>query len=328
MRGADKPAELGNGLHASAPCCSPQPTLLLLPATNASDLPSPSAAPPRRYDPSATDCWSMGVLLYLIVVGYYPFEVSCAGPALGRRRQRVQQLPGFCPLHCAAGCAAPSCLPEGVVRAAPRSWVLHRACSPAQRCANPSRPCLPACLPLLQDPVQQHNVLLTLQNIRAGRYRQIPASVSPACRDLITRLLLLDPAARITLPEVLAHPFLAAAVAQEAAPPAQAPAQAVVEAAGEVEAAAGEAATIPAFCHAEQRPGFAFPLCHGPELHKPTPQFIDLAAAAAAAAAAEAAAAKAASAGTRPEEAAKPRAGSGFLNFCSFWGIGSCRTHE
>ncbi|EFN50688.1 hypothetical protein CHLNCDRAFT_13683, partial [Chlorella variabilis] len=80
------------------------------------------------YDPSATDCWSMGVLLYLIVVGYYPFE--------------------------------------------------------------------------------QQNVLLTLQNIRAGRYRQIPASVSPACRDLITRLLLLDPAARITLPEVLAHPFL------------------------------------------------------------------------------------------------------------------------
>ncbi|KAI3431761.1 hypothetical protein D9Q98_004803 [Chlorella vulgaris] len=99
------------------------------------------------YDATACDCWSLGVLLYLLVVGHYPFE----------------------------------------------------------------------------DPARPQNVVTTLQNITAGRYRALPPSLSPACADLIARLLTRDAAARIRLADTLAHPFLAAALAAEAAAAAEEP---------------------------------------------------------------------------------------------------------
>lgn len=40
-----------------------------------------------------------------------------------------------------------------------------------------------------------------------GAY-EIPASVSPYARDLITRMLQVDPRKRITIPEIKAHPWM------------------------------------------------------------------------------------------------------------------------
>jgi hypothetical protein len=38
---------------------------------------------PPPYDAKAVDAWAMGVLLYLLVTGCYPFEVRCAHRVLG-----------------------------------------------------------------------------------------------------------------------------------------------------------------------------------------------------------------------------------------------------
>lgn len=35
-----------------------------------------SPLPACRYDPTATDVWALGVLLFLLVSGQYPFEVG------------------------------------------------------------------------------------------------------------------------------------------------------------------------------------------------------------------------------------------------------------
>ena len=69
--------------------------------------------------------------------------------------------------------------------------------------------CLPPC-PNQQDPLQPTNVLRTLANIAALRWRPLPPHLSPACADLISRLLVRDPAARLALPDIAAHPWLAA----------------------------------------------------------------------------------------------------------------------
>lgn len=84
-----------------------------------------------KYDAKACDVWAMGVLLYLLVTGKYPFE----------------------------------------------------------------------------DPKQANNVIATLQNIRNGRMRPLPARVSPECVDLISCMLQQDPQKRITLADMCAHPW-------------------------------------------------------------------------------------------------------------------------
>lgn len=73
-------------------------------------------------------------------------------------------------------------------------------------------------------------------NIAAGRYRAIPAGVSPACADLIRAMLVVDPCARPSLDAILAHPWLAEAAAQAADSAAgEQPAQEVDAAAGAAE---------------------------------------------------------------------------------------------
>lgn len=127
---------------------------------------------PRSYSAAAVDTWSMGVTLYLLITGHYPFE----------------------------------------------------------------------------DPAASHNVLATLNNAKAGKYRPLPASVSEACRDLIGRLLTVDPAKRITLSAALAHPWLVAHGVGCAASSS--------ESAGDVDVQAGSAAPAAA---APMPEAFSFP---------------------------------------------------------------------
>ena len=84
-----------------------------------------------KYDAKACDVWAMGVLLYLLVTGKYPFE----------------------------------------------------------------------------DPKHANNVIATLQNIRNGRMRALPARISSECVDLIKSMLQHEPSQRITLMDMCAHPW-------------------------------------------------------------------------------------------------------------------------
>mmetsp|Transcript_13713 Transcript_13713/g.34463 ORF Transcript_13713/g.34463 Transcript_13713/m.34463 type:complete len:384 (-) Transcript_13713:81-1232(-) len=86
----------------------------------------------KMYDARAVDVWAMGVMLYLMVAGVYPFE----------------------------------------------------------------------------DPQNPDNVACTLQNVRDGRIRPLPADVSHQCADLIVRMLHKKTSKRLTLDQVLQHPWI------------------------------------------------------------------------------------------------------------------------
>lgn len=86
----------------------------------------------KQYDARAVDVWAMGVMLYLMVAGVYPFE----------------------------------------------------------------------------DPNNPDNVACTLQNVRDGRIRPLPADVSHQCADLIVRMLHKKSHKRLTLEQLLDHPWL------------------------------------------------------------------------------------------------------------------------
>ena len=86
----------------------------------------------KMYDARAVDVWAMGVMLYLMVAGVYPFE----------------------------------------------------------------------------DPSNPDNVACTLQNVRDGRIRPLPADVSHQCADLIVRMLHKKSLKRLTLDQVILHPWI------------------------------------------------------------------------------------------------------------------------
>jgi serine/threonine protein kinase len=86
----------------------------------------------KLYDARAVDVWAMGVMLYLMVAGVYPFE----------------------------------------------------------------------------DPENPDNVACTLQNVRDGRIRPLPADISHHCADLIVRMLHKKSSKRLTLASVLQHPWI------------------------------------------------------------------------------------------------------------------------
>jgi serine/threonine protein kinase len=60
-----------------------------------------------------------------------------------------------------------------------------------------------------QDPWQKRGKALTVVEqyhlILAGAYNKLPSSVSPECQDLVKRMICVDKARRITLPEALKH---------------------------------------------------------------------------------------------------------------------------
>lgn len=60
-----------------------------------------------------------------------------------------------------------------------------------------------------EDPNNPDNVACTLQNVRDGRIRPLPADVSHQCADLIVRMLHKKSAKRLTLDKTLLHPWIA-----------------------------------------------------------------------------------------------------------------------
>jgi serine/threonine protein kinase len=58
-------------------------------------------------------------------------------------------------------------------------------------------------------------LLLYVRSIRRGAYAPLSKSISPVARDLVKRLLCVDPAARITWDQLSSHPWLATQVAQQ-----------------------------------------------------------------------------------------------------------------
>eukprot|EP00741_Cyanophora_paradoxa_P008044 tig00001249_g7783.t1 len=102
---------------------------------------APEALSGQSYEGRAVDVWAMGVMLYVMVVGQYPFG----------------------------------------------------------------------------DPNTNMGQLYT--RIRAAQYNAIPPHVSPACQDLVARIMQADPRARITLEGLRAHPWVQGASAMPAPGP-------------------------------------------------------------------------------------------------------------
>jgi serine/threonine-protein kinase SRK2 len=109
------------------------------------------------YDGRLADVWSLGVFLYVLLVGAYPFEPPPPQPTT------------------TATTTAPH-----------------------------------------QQQPQQRDVVGVVRRILAGKYA-LPAglALSPACADLIARLLVVDPRKRLPLEAVRAHPWFVGNVANE-----------------------------------------------------------------------------------------------------------------
>ncbi|KZT23657.1 Pkinase-domain-containing protein [Neolentinus lepideus HHB14362 ss-1] len=56
-------------------------------------------------------------------------------------------------------------------------------------------------------PFDDKNVRTLLSKVKVGKY-EVPAYVDPQAKDLISRMLVVDVTKRITMPEILAHPWL------------------------------------------------------------------------------------------------------------------------
>ncbi|ETW77987.1 hypothetical protein HETIRDRAFT_324951, partial [Heterobasidion irregulare TC 32-1] len=57
-------------------------------------------------------------------------------------------------------------------------------------------------------PFDDKNVRSLLSKVKTGKY-EMPAWVDPQAKDLVSRMLVVDVSRRITMPEILAHPWLA-----------------------------------------------------------------------------------------------------------------------
>ncbi|KAG2067837.1 Pkinase-domain-containing protein [Suillus decipiens] len=55
-------------------------------------------------------------------------------------------------------------------------------------------------------PFDDKNVRILLSKVKAGKY-DIPAYIDPQAKDLLTRMLVVDVSRRITIPEIMAHPW-------------------------------------------------------------------------------------------------------------------------
>jgi len=59
-----------------------------------------------------------------------------------------------------------------------------------------------------ESPSHENNLTMTLQNLKLGNYRRLPADASPELVDLIARTFKADPGQRITLAGLASHPWL------------------------------------------------------------------------------------------------------------------------
>ena len=198
-------ADFGLAKHMDAP--EPAPALVGTPGYL-----SPEIISHRLYTP-ACDVWALGVITYILLCGCVP-----GGPGGGRTRCRRQAAAlSVCVCVCVKCGAPPSSFAPCArrnARARPRALVPCAACPPRW-------PCLPACLPFRSYPpfYAEDNKLLYQQIAKGGFHFHDEAwsHISESAKDLVRRMLTVDPAARITLAGLLAHPFLAGAVGEPAA---------------------------------------------------------------------------------------------------------------
>ena len=153
----------------------------------------------KMYDARAVDVWAMGVMLYLMVAGVYVFStlsLSLSSASLflsetlkdqkhGERRREMTKkkirIANSDRLFFVFVCSA-----------------LHFALLLST--AEYRYP--------FEDPQNPDNVACTLQNVRDGRIRPLPADVSHQCADLIVRMLHKKTSKRLTLDQVLQHPWI------------------------------------------------------------------------------------------------------------------------
>jgi serine/threonine protein kinase len=69
-----------------------------------------------RYNPRAVDVWALGVMLYLLVTGMYPFEVGQRKKVISQRLRRLSCRRMLC---CMLACTLSLCMLH---------FVLHRIC--------------------------------------------------------------------------------------------------------------------------------------------------------------------------------------------------------
>jgi serine/threonine protein kinase len=184
-----------------------------------------------RYNPRAVDVWALGVMLYLLVTGMYPFEVGLL-KKLASHKLRLLLIQTHAVLQCVSITARQYvCLVELLNRAVQGHTRVRRMCVPSacltrsgldrktQLWLCESRPnhltamkqrSLPddTVFVCLQDPGSPGNVTATLRNIMHGKMQSIPAFVSPACAEVIKKALSRHPKMRITLDELASNAWV------------------------------------------------------------------------------------------------------------------------